>query len=97
VRQLLHPESMTDEVLTTWAVDTAGAERFVAYWVTQDHPFRYGEHHWSTWDTLSSPLSMKIGNLFVKNSLLHKLHLIRLEIIRSVNRRLGRRLSRTTA
>jgi hypothetical protein len=97
VRQLLHPESVTDDVLTLWAVDTAGAERFVAYWVTQDHQFRYAGDNWSTWDTLKSPLSMRIGNLFVKNSLLHKLHLIRLEIIRAVNRRLGRRLSRTTA
>jgi hypothetical protein len=97
VRQLLHPESITEDVLTPWAVDTAGAERFVAYWVTQDHTFRYGEHNWSTWDTLRSPLSMKIGNLFIKNSLPHKVHLIRLEINRWLNRRLGRRLSWPTA
>jgi hypothetical protein len=94
VKRIFGAEDVTPHNLSLWQVNPLGAGRFVSYWVIQDHPFRYGENEWATWDSLRTPLSMKIGSLLVKNSLAHKLHLIRLEYVRQRNRRVGMRLSR---
>lgn len=94
VRRILAAKDVTARNLSPWQVNPLGAQRFVSYWVIQDHPFSYGENEWATWDSLRTPLSMKIGSLWVKNSLAHKLHLIRLEFVRARNRRVGIRLGR---
>jgi hypothetical protein len=94
VRTALGPETITPKHLTKWPVDPAGAHRFVAYWVIQDHVFRYGEDNWATWDSLRAPLAMRVGNLLVRNSIPHKIHLLRSELIRYRNRKVGQWLER---
>ena len=94
VKSILRPEDVSEKSLQPWPVNPEGAQRFVAYWVVQDHPLRFGEENWCTWDSLRAPLSMRIGNLLVSNSLLHKFHLVRLELTKALNRRSGRVLSR---
>lgn len=86
VKRALSPSEVSAKHLRPWSVDPLGAQRFVSYWVEQDHVFRYGEEHWSTWDSLKPPITMRIGNLFVKNSLFHKYHLLRLEATKLMNR-----------
>lgn len=93
IRSVLRPADITEEKLSTWKVDSFGAERFVAYWVAQDTVFTYGEETWATWDSLKARTVIKIGNLFVKNSLWHKAHLVGLEITKAVNRRRGKKMS----
>ena len=97
VRQVLKPSEVTDKNLSEWPVDSGPAKRFVAYWVIQDHEFTYGESTWSTWDTLQSPLSMRIANLLIRNSLAHRFHLIRLQFVKSINRQRGFALTRKLA
>lgn len=94
VRRALRKEDLTADYLSPWEVDRRGAERFVAYWVIQDHPFTYGETTWATWDTLRAPLKLKLGNLLLPNSPVHTAHLIRREIVKMLNQWSGRRLSR---
>lgn len=93
IRWVLRPSDVTEEKLSTWNVDPLEAERFVSYWVEQDTVFTFGEENWATWDSLRPPTLMKIGNLLVKNSLWHKIHLVSLEITKAVNRRRGRKMS----
>lgn len=79
VRQILMPSDVTDDALTPWAVDSSRAERFVAYWSTQEHPLRFSWQDWSSWDPEKAPLVIKLAALLSKNPLAHKLHLLILE------------------
>lgn len=94
IRQVLRPSDVTVAKFRKWKVNPFGAQRFVNYWVEQDSVFAFGEENWSTWDSLKPPRLMKIGNLLVKNSLWHKVHLVMLEITKAVNRHRGRKLLR---
>jgi len=76
VRRILNPSDITATYLDPWVVDPSGAQRFVAYWMIHDHLFRFGESEWSTWDSLKAPTRLRLGNLLVKNSLPHKVHLV---------------------
>ena len=87
VRSALSAEDVTPENLTPWVVDPRGAQRFVAYWAAQDHPFSWAENSWSTWDSFRPPQKMRWGQLLVKNPFAHKKHLIRLELTRRRNAR----------
>lgn len=90
IRQALRPAEVTDENFHIWTVDPQGGQRFVSYWVEQDTVFSVGEENWATWDALKSPTPMKIGNLFVHNTVWHKIHLVRLEIVKAINRKRGK-------
>jgi len=79
VRQLLHPSDVDVDDLKPWSVDTSGAEKFVAYWMLQEHPLHYNWKDWSTWNTESAPLLIKLASLLGRNPLRHKKHLIKLE------------------
>jgi hypothetical protein len=89
VKKIFGPEDVSAGSLQPWEVNPAGAWRFVAYWVIQDRPFRFGEDQWATWDSLSAPLMMKIGNLLIPNSIPHRFHLIRLGFRRFLNKKIG--------
>ena len=93
VRRALNKSDVSDENFTLWSVNPTGAQRFVSYWVSQDNPLTYGEHHWSSWDSLRTPTLMKVGNLLTGNSLVHKAHLVRLEWVKAANLRRGRQLT----
>ena len=93
VRRALNESDVSDENFTVWTVNPTGAQRFVAYWVSQDNPLTYGEHNWSSWDSLRTPTLMRIGNLLTRNSLVHKAHLVRLEWVKAANLRRGRQLT----
>jgi hypothetical protein len=96
VRMLLSQADLDGADLSPWAVNPRGAQRFVASWVTQDHLFSIHESQWCTWDSAKAPLMMKIGNLLVKNSWHHRVHLLRLELIRVQNIFDGKRLEHRT-
>jgi hypothetical protein len=93
VRPILRAEDATSEAFARWTANPLGAQRFVAYWVLQDHLFRFGENLWATWDSLRPPLPMRIGNLLLKNSWAHRFHLVRLEWVKMLNRARGRQMA----
>lgn len=79
VRQVLQPSDIETDDLTPWEVDTSRAERFIAYWVIQEHPLHYSWREWSSWNPEATPLVMKLASLLGKNPLSHKRHLLSLE------------------
>jgi hypothetical protein len=79
VRQVLQPSDIETDDLTPWAVDTSRAEKFIAYWVIQEHPLRYSWGEWSSWNPDAAPVVMKLASLVGKNPLSHKRHLLSLE------------------
>ena len=79
VRQVLQPSDIESDDLTPWAVDTSRAEKFIAYWVIQEHPLRYSWKEWSSWNPEAAPFVMKLASLLGKNPLSHKRHLLSLE------------------
>lgn len=79
IRQLLKPSDVTEEALESWKPSTLGAERFVAYWMTQEHPLRYQAIDWASWDPDNAPVSMKALQLALPNSWKHKARLLSLE------------------
>jgi len=87
VRQLHDPSQVTSENIQLWATNPEGARRFAAYWTVQDHPFTWNEDSWSTWDSFRPPPKLRLGQLLIKNPVAHKMHMIRLEIGRSMNKR----------
>jgi hypothetical protein len=56
-----------------------GAERFVAYWMIQEHPLRYEASDWASWDPENAPATMKALQLALPNSWRHKGRLLSLE------------------
>lgn len=87
IRQLLRPSDVTEEALQPWKVSIEGAERFVAYWMIQEHPLRYEATDWASWDPENAPNSMKALQLALPNSWKHKVRLLRLEWSKWRNRR----------
>ena len=79
IRQLLRPSDITPEALTPWEASPSGAQRFVAYWMSQERPLRYQAKEWATWDPENAPLAMKLLHLTLRNSWSHKARLLRLE------------------
>ncbi|MEQ9086697.1 MAG: hypothetical protein RIE23_05765 [Pontimonas sp.] len=79
VRQVLQPSDIETDDLTPWSVDTSRAERFIAYWVIQEHPLRHSWREWSSWNPEAAPFVMKLISLLGKNPLSHKRHLLSLE------------------
>ena len=94
VKKLLSARDLGESDLQPWTVDASLAHRFVASWVIQDHPLVVGERHWSSFDSARAPLCIRFGTLLVQNSLLHRLHLIRLEITSRANVLLGQWMER---
>lgn len=85
VRHALSADAVTKKNFALWQVDPQGAQRFVAYWALQDHEFSFGERSWSTWDSFRPPAILRPGQLFVKNPIRHKIHLLTTEITRRRN------------
>ena len=85
VRQVLSPAELTPEILTPWEVDPRPAQRFVAYWMIQEHPLRFTWRDWGTWDPDHASLALKLALLLVKNPWRHRWHLLRLEWARIRN------------
>ena len=79
IRQVLRPSDIETDDLTPWSVDTSRAERFIAYWVIQEHPLRHSWREWSSWNPEAAPFVMKLASLLGKNPLSHKRHLLSLE------------------
>ncbi len=89
VRNLLKSGDVTAESLEPWEVDPRGAQRFVAYWMIHDTPFSFDESMWCTWDSLKTPTRLRLGNLLIRNSLPHKIHLVMSELSKWNNGRLA--------
>jgi hypothetical protein len=89
VRTLLKSGDVTAGSLEPWEVDPRGAQRFVAYWMIHDTPFSFDESEWCTWDSLKTPTRLRLGNLLIRNSLPHKIHLVMSELSKWNNRRLA--------
>ena len=79
IRQLLTPSDVNEEALEPWVPSPSGAQRFVAYWMVQEHPLRYQASDWATWDPENAPLTMKALQLALPNSWRHKARLLTLE------------------
>ena len=79
IRQLLTPSDVNEEALEPWVPSPSGAQRFVAYWMVQEHPLRYQASDWATWDPEDAPATMKALQLTLPNSWRHKARLITLE------------------
>ena len=79
VRQVLQPSDIETDDLTPWEVDTSRAERFIAYWVIQEHQLHYSWREWSSWNPEAAPLAIKLASLLGKNPLSHKRHLLGIE------------------
>jgi hypothetical protein len=92
VKRLLSPDDVDSDSLVPWQAKPQGAHRFIASWVLQDHPLSVQESQWSSWDSARAPFAIRVGNLLVRNSLRHKLHLIMLEVTRLTNQWDGKRL-----
>ena len=94
IRQLLKPSDVTEEALEPWKSSTPGAERFVAYWMIQEHPLRYQATDWASWDPESAPATMKALQLALPNSWKHKTRLLSLEWSKRRNSRFQAPVSR---
>jgi hypothetical protein len=79
IRQLLTPSDVNEEALEPWVPSPEGAQRFVAYWMVQEHPLRYQASDWATWDPENAPVTMKALQLALPNSWRHKARLLTLE------------------
>jgi hypothetical protein len=87
IRQLLAPADVTEEALTPWEPSSEGAERFVAYWMIQEHPLRYPSSTWASFDPERAPVTMKALQLALPNSWRHKARLLTLEWSKRRNNR----------
>ena len=87
VRQILEPSEVTNENLSTWTVDTRGAEDFVAYWMLQEKPLRYGWEEFTTWDPESPPPLLRVAKLLTRNPWWHRWQLLLIETSQRANAR----------
>ena len=94
VKRLLSAQDLARADLLPWDVDKSRAWRFVASWVVQDYPLTVGEANWSSFDSAEAPFCARVGTLLVPNSLLHRIHLIRLELRRKINLLVGKIMER---
>ena len=95
VRQVLSPTDVTLENLLPWRPSPLGAQKFVGYWLAQEHPLRFDWRHWSSWNPDSAPLVMKLAQLTLPNSISHKKQLLTLELAKRLNSRFEPSLERT--
>ena len=91
VRQALSPSQITEEFLSPWDVDVSGAQKFVAYWMLQEHPLRYSWKDWATWNPDSAPWILRLATLFTDNPWSHRVQLVRTVLITWRNNRFTRR------
>jgi len=91
VRQALSPSQITEEFLSPWDVDVSGAQKFVAYWMLQEHPLRYSWKEWATWNPDSAPWILRLATLFTDNPWTHRVQLVRNVITTSRNNQFTRR------
>ena len=91
VRQALRPSQITEEFLTPWDVDVSGAQRFVAYWMLQEHPLHYSWKDWATWNPDSAPWIFRLATLFTDNPWSHRVQLVRTVLTAWRNNRFTRR------
>lgn len=77
VRQALAESQISEDFLTPWPVDPSGAQRFVAYWMIQEHPLKYSWREWATWDADAAPIGLRFATIFTTNPLLHKVQLVK--------------------
>lgn len=94
IRQLLTPSDVTDEALAPWEPSADGAERFVAYWMIQEHSLRYQATDWASFDPEKAPATMKALQLALPNSWRHKARLLSLEWSKWRNNRFRPPISR---
>jgi hypothetical protein len=87
IRQMLSLSDITEEALMPWKPDPRGAQKFVAYWMLQEHEFDYDWSTWATWNPERPPLAIKIARLAVRNSWAHRFHLVSAELTRRRNNR----------
>ena len=87
VKTAWSPKDINVDNFALWNVDETGAQRFVAYWSLQDHPFTFGEDQWCTWDSFRTEGLLRMGQLLINNPLPHKIHLVGLELTKIRNTR----------
>ena len=87
IRALLKRSDIVRSALEPWAVDVSGAERFAAYWVMQERPLRYSWRNWATWNPEAAPLALRIANLFTRNTVAHKIHLLKVQWDSALNQK----------
>jgi hypothetical protein len=91
VRQALRSSEITEDFLTPWDVDVSGAQKFVAYWMLQEHPLHYSWKDWATWNPDSAPSILRLATLFTDNPWPHRVQLVRNVITSWTNDRFTRR------
>jgi len=69
IKELLGPETLTDDSLTLWDVDVNGAKRFIAYLVLRDDQMTPLTVPWITWDSRQEPLHVKVAALLVSGGM----------------------------
>jgi len=77
VRQALRQSDITEDFLEPWDVNISGAQRFVAYWMLQEHLLRYSWDDWATWDPDAAPWFLRVATLLNDNPWFHRLQLLR--------------------
>ena len=87
VRQVLTPEDISEDLFELWSPNVSQAERFVAYWMMQEHPLRYSWSEWASYDPDSPPLLMKFATLLSPNPWSHRLQLVRIALTTALNNR----------
>lgn len=85
VRSILSPAEANSSALSPWTVSRRGAQKFVAYWMIQERPLRYGPKDWASWDPEKASPAIKILQLTLRNTLRHKIRLVALELSRIRN------------
>jgi hypothetical protein len=63
------------------------ANSYVSYWMAQEHPLHRDWQSWASWNPEHPPMRMKLAQLTIRNSLLHKFRLLRLEVAKWQNHR----------
>ena len=91
VRQALSHSQITEEFLSPWNVDVSGAQKFVAYWMLQEHSLCYSWQDWATWNPDSAPWILRFATLFTGNPWSHRVQLVRTVITTWRNNRFTRR------
>ena len=91
VRQALRPADITEDFLEPWDVDISGAQRFVAYWMLQEHSLRYSWKDWASWDPDAAPWLLRLATLLNDNPWSHRLQLLRNTFTAWSNDRITRR------
>jgi len=87
IRQVLKPSDITADAMALWKPSPVGAQKFVSYWMAQEHPLHREWQSWATWNPDQAPLRMKMAQLALPNSLRHKVRLLRLELAKWQNHR----------